>query len=352
VGTNAGTDDGPVHFCDVSGSATISNLSATRGLEDNFVLHNDSATLSSLTVSNSTFSTTSPVAPGNNGFLIRARGTGNVTASFTGTNTFSNNFANGLQAATENSGIIDLTVNGGTFSSNNIGINLSNNASPAGATTNFSFDVIDATITGNVAGTSASPINVFTGAGTPATTTMSGTLSGNTINNNGSAGGPGINVSNNGGSALTIAITNNTITGVGNLVATNLGMSLIAGNGAPDMDATITGNNVTVLGDFTQGILVSKGTSLATDNPTLCADIGGATVAEENTVLAPGVVSDDVRVRNRQGAAGFALPGYAGGPTDTTAVASYLIGRNNIVDASATNTPPAGFVNGACATPT
>jgi hypothetical protein len=306
--------------------------------------------MTALNVTNSTFSNTNTVAPGNNGFLIRARGTGSVTASFTGTNTFANNFANGLQAATENSGVIDLTVNGGTFSSNNIGINLSNNAMPAGAATNFSFDVLNSSITGNVAGTSASPINIFTGATSTSNTTMMGTLSGNTIDNNGSSTGPGINVGNNGGSRLTILIANNSISEIGNALTTNLGMSLIAGNGAPDMDATITGNTVTVVGNFTQGILVNKGTSLVTDNPTVCVNIGGVG-ADENTVNATGLGSDDIRVRNRQGAAAFVLPGYAGGPTDTTAVATYLINRNNIVDASATNTPAAGFVNGACSTP-
>lgn len=338
VGTNAGTDDGPVHFCDVSGTATMSNVTASRGIEDNFVVHNDAVTLTSLTVTSSTFSTTTAGSPGNDGFLIRARGTGNVTATLTGS-TFSDNFANGLQAATENSGIIDLTVDGGTFTSNNIGINVSNQGVPAGATQNFTFDLSDASITGHA--TSASPVNVFTGALSNANSTMEGTIDNLTINNSNSGTGPGIFVQNNGNSKLVLEITNNTISGING----NNGIDAAAKNGSPDMDLTIDNNVITVAGTV-NAIAVAKGAA-AGDNPALCARI------EDNTTSATGAFADDIRVRNRFGAGVFGLTGYGGLAADATAVGDHLDNNNTTGNDSSAQivAGTGGFVNQACVTP-
>jgi hypothetical protein len=356
VGNSSPADDGPIHLCDVSGTATVSNVSASRSHEDNFVIHNDSATLSLLTVADSTFSTTRPTAPGNNGFLIRARGTGSVTASFTGTNTFASNFANGLQAATENSGIIDLTVIGATFTSNNIGFNVSNNSSPASPTTNFTFSLKSSTITGHA--TSASPVNVFTGTLSTANSTMVGRIGGagigegNVIDNSGSSTGPGMLIQNNGNSRLTLAVIANTISGIVN----NTGIAAEAKNGSPTMNLTAIRNNVTVVGDSIQAIMVMKG-ALATDAPSVCARIGvgqspGGDIADRNTTIALGLFSEDVRVRNRFGAPPFQLQGYTGGATDLVAVGDYLDATNTTgLDSGAQNTPAAGFVHGPCPTP-
>jgi large repetitive protein len=356
VGNSSPADDGPIHFCDVSGTATVSNVSVSRSHEDNFVIHNDSATLSSLTVADSTFSTTRPTAPGNNGFLIRARGTGNVTASFMGTNTFASNFANGLQAATENSGVIDLTVAGATFTSNNIGFNVSNNSSPASPTTNVTFSLKSSSITGHP--TSASPVNVFTGTLSNANSTMFGRIGGtgagegNVINNSGSSAGPGMFIQNNGNSRLTLAVIANTISGILN----NTGIAAEARNGSPTLNLTAIRNNVTVVGDSIQAIMVMKG-AVAADAPSVCARIGvgqspGGDVADRNTTIALGLFSEDIRLRNRFGASAFQLQGYTGGAADLVAVGDYLDATNTTgLDSGAVNTAGSGFVHGACPTP-
>jgi len=110
------------------------------------------------------------------------------------------------------------------------------------------------------------------------------------------------------------------------------------------MDATVTGNTVTLTSlSALQGINVDSGT-LSTDTVSVCADIKTNTVAD--------LASSDIRVRNRQAGTTFRLPGYAGSATDTLAVTVFLTTQNTIADAAATVGSSPGFTGGAaCAAP-
>ena len=83
----------------------------------------------------------------------------------------------------------------------------------------------------------------------------------------------------------------------------------------------------------------------------LCADIGGAG-ALSNTFthsVAVSLIGGDVRVRQRNDGT-VRLPGYVGGPLDTTAVASYLNSRNAEVSSSTASVQTTGFAGGAACT--
>ena len=88
---------------------------------------------------------------------------------------------------------------------------------------------------------------------------------------------------------------------------------------------------------------VSSGAT-AGDNYEVCLDIGGAG-ALANTVNGSGANGGtDLRVRHRFAATVF-LRGYAGGLTDTTAVGTYLTGRNAVAptaSAAVNTTAPFG----------
>jgi hypothetical protein len=348
-GDNAATDEASIRLCDVAGTATMTTFTAKNGVEDNFTLQNDSAVLTSLTVTSSTFSDTNTVSPGNDAVLLKARGTGAITASFSGS-TFARAHASGLQATTENTGSINLTVDNSTFATNNIGFDVSNQTSPVSLTTTFKFSLTNSGFS-TTSSTSASPINVFTGSASTANSRMEGTISGNSVDNNDSPTGPGIFAQNTGNGAMTLLINGNNISGVD-----NNGIDVQAKTGSPSLNATITNNSVVVdAANAGAGIVVAQGVSDG-DNPLVCANILG------NTSNSP--AGSAARVRDRWGSNAFRLPGYSGGATDTNAVAAYLIGRNTLSGAVAATAQiqsgighipdPVGFTNGgsACVLPT
>ena len=157
--------------------------------------------------------------------------------------TFLRNRANGLQVITNGTGSMNVEVDdsGGaqsTFDDNNIGVSIAHNSSGT-----FSYAVRDLTIDGlNVApgtGGSASPINLNLAAA--ATTTMNGTVTGNTLTNSNSTTGPGIRVIGNGTATMTALVQANTISQVA-----NRGIEVIARDGSNRINATIADNSVTL----------------------------------------------------------------------------------------------------------
>lgn len=247
---------------------------------------------------------------------------------------FTDNGTNGVEALTAGSGSLAVRLAGSTLNGNSIGVNLSHNSSGG-----LTFDVSGNTITGRVAGTSASPVNVSFGTPADASTAIAGSIDDNTLDNMGSATGPGIRLTGTGTASMRVAVTDNTITGVND----NRGIETIAAV-AGRVDATITGNTVTVLGlGAGEGIYVQSG-SLSTDTAAVCADI------RTNTAVSPN--PSDIRVRQRFGGTTFRLPGYAGPGTNDLAVAAFLIAQNTVVDASASHQSGTGFAGGgACASP-
>jgi hypothetical protein len=265
----------------------------------------------------------------------------------------------------ENSGVMHTVITGNTLTSNGtVGappqpstlggqITITGGATFSSTST---FNVSSNTITGAV----PAPITINV---TSTTSASSGLLSG-TINNNqlgqsgsansGSSTSDGMSVIVNGDATINATITNNSI-----FQFNNIGMQFIKRDGSGNLNLTVTGNSVRepVAPNALQGILVTSGATSGPppDDGTVCADIGGAG-ALANTVDGPDFGGDLIRVRQRFSTF-VRLPGYAGGATDTTAVANYLIGRNTITDeapnakASATTQAPGSFITpggGAC----
>jgi hypothetical protein len=300
----------------LTGTVTITSCEISGGHEDNFRVMNRSGTLTQLTMTGTTIRDTATVSPGNNGVIFQADGTAVMNVDVVG-GSFLRNRANGIQVITNGGGTIDFSTTGGTFTDNNIGVNVAHNSSGT-----MLFAIGTGTYSATAPG-KASPINV--NLASVASGPMTGTVSGNTITNANSATGPGIRVTTNGSNAaiLTIQIENNNVTQIG-----NRGIEMIARDGNSVLNATVRSNTVNLTDPLSaDGIRIDAG-AVSTDTTTICADIAGNT----STTIA-GLFG--IRVRQRFAGTTYRIEGYGGGATDMTAVQNYLSSQNNGATVSA-----------------
>jgi hypothetical protein len=346
---NAFGEDG-LHFYNMLGTNTITNTSIVTSGNDNMNVQNASG-VSSITVTGGRFNG----GVLGSGLRFGPRVTNSTTITISGV-TSDNNFSGGVVADGINSANMTLEVSGSTITNNDDAILVS------GASGDVRFDIHDNL---SFAGTNLGRINVL-----KAPFSVGGTLQGKLRNNpivvaDGQAT-DGIAVSNAGGGALNIAITDNTIAYRG----TQRAISLQGGQeAAATLNATVTGNAIDMqldgTGNAVTGILAQVSlTSPGGDNSQMCVDIGGGTVALRNTFThslggGQNMPGGDVRVRQRF-VSTVGLPGYAGTNSDNAAVAAYLASRNTLVNsptATATNevgitVGAVGFLGGAaCAQP-
>lgn len=334
-GDDAATDESSIYFGTegvggingLTGAVTITNCLIEDGFENNFKIANRSGTVSQFTMTGTTIRDTSVASPGNNGLEFRLEGTASLTADITNS-TFTGNRANGIQltATPDWTGTADLEVgatgvpgSGGTFTNNNIGVNIAN-----GGIGTMNFDVQRGTFNSSPGLASPININLAAGGGGP----LSGSVVSNVITNANSGTGPGIRVTSNGtdgdgSNVLTVLIEANNVSQVG-----NRGVEVIARDGNSRINATIA-NNVISLTDplSADGIRADAGTT-STDTTTVCADIRGNT---STTVV--GVFG--IRVRQRFAGTTYILEDYAGGALDDTAVQTFLSTNNGGATTSA-----------------
>jgi hypothetical protein len=335
------TDDAAAHeagirFDNLMGTSAIDNTTVAGSIEDNVRVVNTGGTLTLLTVSGSTFRDNVAGPTGNDGLRVVAQGVANMTV-LVQNSSFVRNRTNGVEALTEGSGVLNVTVQGGVLQQNNVGVNIVHGS--AGA---LSFGVMNV---GTITGHAGSPINVNRLATASAASPFTGTISGNAIGtvgvaNSGSTAGSGVRLVSNGvGGALTVAVANNTI----REVATR-GVDVLARDGSSTINATITGNSIALTSPISlEGIRLDAGAA-STDAVKVCAAISG------NTATTAGA-SAPIRVRQRFAGTTFQLAGYAGSPTADAAVVAYLTSTNTVAAAAADH-GGAGFIGGAsCPTP-
>jgi hypothetical protein len=348
------------------GTATVTNSTVTGSAEDNVAVQNSNGTLTALTIAGSQFTNTSTTV-GNDGILFHGSGSAQMTLNVTGS-LFDHNRGDHLHVATDALApnvVMDVVFQGnvlsgdrgGGFGGTDVGggvvISPSGNAR---VTFNISNNGTDAV---PWIGATETAVIVNLGGTSTATAELKGTIANNVIGDpaipdSGSSQGEGIDVSSHGAGKTIVAITNNKVRGYANIAGINLHIrDALGGNATARLDATVIGNIVSNPGTFaTNGILAQAGAAAGDAQPA-CFDIGGAG-ALENTLVGSGAGGGtDFRVRQRLGTT-VTLPGYAGAPTDTTAVVAFIQGRNAGTETgSATvQAPGGGFVGGApCAQP-
>jgi hypothetical protein len=341
-GTSDIENEGSISFSDLTGTASITSSTIEDGFEDVVRIVNTSGTLS-LTVTGSTIRDTSTAAPGNDGLLLQADGTATINATIT-TSTFTGARANGVQVVTNNAGIADVDIgtaavanSGGTFQTNNIGVNLAHNSSGT-----FNFNVLNASFSQPTLTTASSPINVNLGSAVVADRgPMSGNIVGNTISNNNSTTGPGIRVIGNGtdtdgSNVLTVKIDGNTVSAVA-----NFGIQIVTRDGNSTVNATVTNNVVTTATASAQQALRADAGAASGDSGTLNLDAHGNTLITDPL---SGLTA--IRVRQRFNTT-YRIEDYLGPQTADATVAAYLTSINNAATAVADHaaTGSNGFLN-------
>jgi hypothetical protein len=294
------------------------------------VLKNTSGT-TTFNVTNCTFSG----AQAGDGLDIYAYGTSNITANVQNI-TSSGNSAFGFDSGTETtqSGSLNLTLTGSSFSSNFVGASVAHGSS---GTNTFSIT------NNNFQNHSSISINVnrlgsvgFTGFGL-----FSGTVSGNTIgtagvaNSGSSLGSNTIDVKTNGsGGTIQVAILNNTIREIGNDGIRVIGRDAPSSTGGHTLHAKIQGNNIANFhASALSGIRAELGAA-SSDRIVMCLNVNSNTV-----VSAP---QNGVRVRSVTGGTPppiciLTMPGWDGSG------ATYLANQNPAATGLAGNT---SFTNG------
>jgi hypothetical protein len=237
----------------VTGAVSITNSAVSGNAHNNVHIRNTSGTISSFTVTNSSFNDLNDTF-GANGFLFEASGTSTVTsASLTGVTVQNNWPQRGMEIqAHDTATISNFTVSGSTFKDNGIQISFTQDTS-----SNLDFNLLNNVMTNNpalAAGSTLQAINVFSSSTTTGGT-ITGEISGNTIGQSGvvgsgSSGGPGIRIAIQGKTDTTFKIDSNTIQGIGGstgsrgmdiqyLGPTATGLGITSFN-----DVTITNNTV------------------------------------------------------------------------------------------------------------
>jgi hypothetical protein len=331
-GDNVNQDEDTVHFCGLTGSATISNSTISNGAEDNLRVVNASGSLNRLTLQSDTIGLNQ--TNGNEATLLEADGgTFNATVL---DSTWQGSRGQPFQATPQAGATMDL-VFGQPGHGNTIHNTHSNILS-------FAQDLLVAaggTLTFDINSNhfdSASAVQaqggVFINAGN-STAVASGYFRNNTIGtsgvaNSGSSGGnPGLDVESNAGGDLTIKVDNNQMFQWG---ANGAGFLLQPGatSGNPvTFNATVTNNTIAEPGTFAvadadQGFQLNNGTNTG-ENFTTCLLFSGNTVDQAGTGA-----GGDVRIRQRFDTK-VQMPGYTGpqdGVTGSPTVASYIQGLN------------------------
>jgi hypothetical protein len=328
------TSEGSVTLKELTGTATISNTTISKGITTDLNILNTATGTLNLTVSGSTFTgqgdntTATPTVQ-----EVLLQGGVNVSdnptinATFTN-NTFTNNDARAIQAVANGAATMSIQVGktaagtGNTF-----------NGMPAAmldiahnSTGNFDFNVKNNTFTLGSVGAQVGagvPINIFNGVASGSATVFQGTISGNTITGQNNSGFDGITLNNSGPGTMTAVVTNNTITNVAGRGIDYGGAQNASANTA---NLTITNNTITMPDpNASFGIQVDAMASSGTGSGTVNLTLTGNNVVND-------AASPDYRVDALKTGATINMPGYTGGSQDTTTSATGVrafIGANN-----------------------
>lgn len=334
-----GPDEDGLHFYNMLGTNNITSTTVTSSGDDNVNIQND-AGVSTINVTGGSFNT----GVQGSGLLFGPRLTTNTTINISGV-TCNNNFSGGVVADCSNGASMDVEVSTSTITNNNDAIQVS------GASGNVKFDIHD---NSNLSGQDFVNITILKAAFSVGGS-LEGKIRNNSITTENGHTADGISVFNAGAGPLKIAITGNTM----NYAGTQRAILLQGGqDGASALEATVTGNSIAIqldgTGNAVTGILAqSQVADPSGAGSTLCIDMGGAG-ALSNTFTHPlggTMAGGDMRVRQRF-AANVRVPGYVGGATDNTAVASFLNSRNTEVSPSTASLQDGTYSGGAaCSQP-
>jgi large repetitive protein len=369
-GSIAGSTLIPVQILDAAGTVTLRSMNVSLAATANSGVYVDNNAGGTLAVNLTGFSITGANSSSQVRALVQVEGdtAANVTTNVQGS-FFNNSFTYGLFTAANGNSAMNVTVNQSGFGTNVVTTGATNqpgtaitlpNAIPM-AITNGGSAQVGYTVTNNTFwGTSAAAGALYavtiSSSATGSGSALQGTFNGNKIGQTGVAGsgcngncsGLGLLPGKNG--TFSATVTNNDIRRVGsrgidyaNTIAGSTGSVVIKvkGNTLAEPEAT---------GSFRRAISVTTGNSGGAST-NVCAEIGGATVAEQNVVSGAWQAGQFIRVTTLNTTGVLTLPGLTPTTGATAAqVNTFLAGRNAGVT-GAVNTTIGGAINGGAPCP-
>jgi hypothetical protein len=338
-GDNVNVDDDTVHFCTLTGSASIANDTISNGAESNLrVVNATGAVLNRLTISNTTFGLNQTTGGG--GVLLQAgmdpnSNTGTLNATVTDS-TFQGARGSPFSAVPQVGTSMDLVF--GTPGHGNTIHNTHGNIVPfaqdlnvaAGGTLTFDINSNHFDSSSAVQAQGGVFINAANSTANAAGYFRNNTIGNSGVANSGSSGNdPGLDVESNGGGDLTIDVDNNQMYQWGSNGAGFLVQAGATSGSATTVNATVTNNTIAEPGTFAvsnnaQGFQLNNGTNSG-ENFTTCLKFQGNVVDQAGTGA-----GGDVRLRQRFDTK-VQMPGYTGatdGTTGSPTVAGYIQGLN------------------------
>ncbi len=258
--SGADTEESCLYAINLSGTCSITNSSLTVPSERAAVIYNTSKTMA-LTVNGSTFGMNQTQALGADGLEIDSYGASNTTINIVNS-TFVQPKTNGLQVITEGTSTSSMNITGSTFDP---GAGLAaaidmvvNN------TAEMDFNIIN---NPSIKGKGINVVNLFAFPNA----TFEGRINNNTVMNNGGSGA-GIRVVSQGNGNSKVEIKNNAVTG-----ADDYGITVNSQAGSGQLDATVTGNTVSVSSGGFYAIHALAGATGSTFTNKICANVAGNT---------------------------------------------------------------------------
>jgi len=270
-GTSGSSEEGCIKMRELTGTCSITGSDLSFPGQDVVEIVNTVGPTLTLNVNNSTLRDSQSSAAGGNGLQARSQGTASMVVNVTNSS-FLRLATNGLQATAINTATNDVDVTNNTFDPGTgtmIGLDLD-----ADNTGNLVFNVENNT---KIYSRNGPAVNVFGDT----SATINGRISFNpdvqVKVNAGSNVGSGIRVNVNKDATAKIEIKNNVV----NVGSDDAGIDLSAigkttanpGGATNTLDATVTGNNVTIGATSTYGIVILSATN-AGDTNALCANVG------------------------------------------------------------------------------
>jgi hypothetical protein len=244
------------------GTALIDNSTISFSAGRCAVIYNTGKTLA-MTINGSQFNDTQSSGVGADGFEMTSF-SGSVTDLDITNSSFLRDKTNCVQFLTEGTGIGTVDITGSTLDPQagaGAGVDISSNG-----TSQLKFNISNNPV---VKARLINVINCFAFSNS----VMEGQIAGNTLSSY-AGSGSGIRAVASANSNVKVKILNNTISGINN----DFGITTSASGGTGRMDATITGNNVTVQNTAGFNIQVVAGASGSTFTNKLCANVANNVV--------------------------------------------------------------------------
>ncbi len=282
-GTSGAVEEGCIKMRELTGTCSITGSDLSFPGQDVVEIVNTAGPTLTLNVNNSTFRDSQSSGTGGNGLQARSQGTASMVLNVT-SSSFLRLRTNGLQATAINSASNDVDVTTSTFDPDTgIGIGLDLDADNTG---NLVFNVQNNT---KIYSRNGPAVNVFGDTNA----TINGRINNNpdvqVKTNVGSNVGSGIRANINKDATAKIEVKNNVV----NVGSDDAGIDLSGigkttanpGGATNTLDATVTGNNVTIGATSTYGIIILSATN-ASDTNAICANVGTNAITRNPSSIA------------------------------------------------------------------